>query len=313
MSLLNRKNLVFVLVALVVTFLGANSVQAQNVGKDSNLISVNFKGGTIAEYVDALAEAAGAVNILVSSGAAYASMPAVKLTKVTVSAAVDLTDGYRTNIKTNRLVKIIVNHVSLYAVGENPTFKITAQNQPTGLPRENTRSRIWSIAHLIQDGVFSSKVVLDAIELAIAVTNSKTEVDIRFHEATGLLIVSGSTSQLKAIDNVLDELGRSQQMKSFKSNMKLEQELDQTRVELFRFKNQTKGISENLAVLKDENKALRLELETQMARFIATTRMLNEREGMLRDTTNKFRELQAVLDRAKRQAADDNKPGNKDN
>lgn len=311
MTLLNRKNLVVVLVALVLTFLSAGSTQAQNDVPDVGLISVDFPGGTITEYIDALAKAAGSVNVLISTEAADLSMPPVKLTKVSVSAAIDLVKGTRTD-KNDQLVSFNVNHLKRYEVNEQETFKINAYRSPTEV-KTQTHSRVWSIAHLIQDGVFNSKVVLDAVEMAIAVTKSTSKVDIRFHEATGLLIASGSTSQLSAIENVLDELGQSQQMKSYKSQLKLESDLEHLKNELNITSDKANASAVKQAQLEDENKALRLELETQMGRFVATTRMLNEREGMLRDATSKLRDVQALLDRKLRQAADDDKSGSKDN
>ncbi len=312
MTLLNRKNLVVVLVALALTFLSAGSTQAQNDVPDAGLISVDFKGGTITEYIDALAKAAGSVNVLISTEAADLSMPPVKLTKVSVSAAIDLVNGTRTD-KNDRFVNLDVDHLRQYEANEQETFKINANRPSRGRPTEvKTLSKVWSIAHLIQDGVFNSKVVLDAVEMAIAVTKSTSKVDIRFHEATGLLIASGSTSQLSAIENVLGELGQSQQMKSYKSQLKLESDLEHLKNELNITSDKANASAVKQAQLEDENKALRLELETQMGRFVATTRMLNEREGMLRDTTSKLRELQDVLDRAQRRTTDDDKSGNKD-
>jgi len=312
MTLLNRKNLVVVLVALALTFLSAGSTQAQNDVPDAGLISVDFKGGTITEYIDALAKAAGSVNVLISTEAADLSMPPVKLTKVSVSAAIDLVNGTRTD-KNDRFVNLDVDHLRQYEANEQETFKINANRPSRGRPTEvKTLSKVWSIAHLIQDGVFNSKVVLDAVEMAIAVTKSTSKVDIRFHEATGLLIASGSTSQLSAIENVLGELGQSQQMKSYKSQLKLESDLEHLKNELNITSDKANASAIKQFQLEDENKALRLELETQMVRFTATTRMLNEREGMLRDTTSKLRELQDVLDRAQRRTTDDDKSGNKD-
>lgn len=322
MTLLNRKNLIVVLFALAITFLSAGSSQAQNEGRaiqaqdespDTGLISVDFPGGTITEYVNALAKAAGSLNVLISPEAADFSMPPVKLTKVSVSAAIDLVKGTRTD-KNDRFVNLDVDQMRQTEANEQITFKIDAHRPNRGRPTEvKTLSRVWSIAHLIQDGVFNSKVVLEAVEMAIAVTKSTSKVDIRFHEATGLLIASGSTSQLSAIENVLDELGQSQQMKSYKSQLKMESDLEHLKNAL----NIASDLSNESAVkqahLENENKALRHELETQMVRFVATTRILNEREGMLRDTTSKLRELQDVLDRAQRRTADDDKSGSKDN
>ena len=322
MTLLNRKNLIVVLFALALTFLSAGSTQAQNEGQatqaqnessDTELISVDFPGGTITEYVNALAKAAGSVNVLISTEAADLSMPPVKLTKVSVSAAIDLVNGTRTD-KNDRFVNLDVDHLRQYEANEQETFKINANRPSRGRPTEvKTLSRVWSIAHLIQDGVFNSKVVLDAVEMAIAVTKSTTKVDIRFHEATGLLIASGSTSQLSAIENVLGELGQSQQMKSYESNQKLEKQITAITSLLDKSREQTVLSNTKRVQLTNENKALRLELETQMVRFQETRRIMDEREALLHDTTIKLREVQALLDRQLKQRAEDDKSGNKDN
>jgi len=316
MTLLKRKNLAVVLIALAFILSGANTVHAQTVfeSNDRGLISVDFPGGTITEYIDALAKAAGSVNVLISTEAADLSMPPVKLTKVSVSAAIDLVNGTRTD-KNDRFVNLDVDHLRQYEANEQETFKINANRPNRGRPTEvKTLSRVWSIAHLIQDGVYNSKVVLEAVEMAIAVTKSTSKVDIRFHEATGLLIASGSTSQLSAIENVLGELGQSQQMKSYKSQSKLESDLERLQNKLNLASDLTNEFAVKQAHLENENKVLRLELETQMVRFTETRRMLDERQAILHHTTSQLREVQAALDRAQRQLlADDDKSGHRNN
>lgn len=314
MSLINRRNLVVVLVALALTFSGAATLQAQDEVNNSQLISVDFKGGTIAEYIDALEKAAGSVNVLIAPEAADISMPAVKLTKVTVAAAIDLVDGYRKEKETGRIIRLVVDHIQKYEAGEQPTFKIITQLQRNSGLKEETHSKVWSIAYLIKDDVFDSEVILDAVETSIDITKSTVQVEIRFHEATGLLIASGSHKQLNAIQELLGELGQSSQMKSFKEDKKLKRELSSVTQQLHRMLTEAPKIKQKLAQLEAENKDLRAELENRSVRLAETMRMLEERSNKLDIAQQMIRKMNVELwNQGPKQKTDDDKSGNKDN
>lgn len=313
MTLLIRKNLAVVLIALFFIIAGANTSHAQNNINDAELISVDFPGGTVAEYVAALTKAAGSMNVLISPEAAEFSMPAVKLTKVTVSSAIDLVEGQWTENR-DPTVYLDVDHVTQYDSREQRTYRINAKlNIRRSQVREKIQSRVWSISHLIKDDVFDSNLVLAAVEMAIEITKSLNKVDMRFHEATSLLIASGSKTQLDAIEGVLDALMQSSQMNSYKSQSKLEKQLQTMKRAEAAFSQQSQRAIAKLAQLENENQAFRLELQTQMVRFAETKRIMDEREALLKETTSKLRDVQALLDRQLRQAADDDKSGRKDN
>ena len=186
---------------LLVSVFLASASPGQAVSGD-DLIDLRFQGGTAAQYIAAVREAAGDLNILVAPEATDVQMPPVNLKHVSVAAAIRLLED-KANETPDRRVWLIVTELPLYATGEQQTYQVSAQIR-------NHRKRIpdayvWTVSNLLGNDL-SSKAVLSAVEMALDVVNSKTAPDVRFHEDTGLLIATGDVSQMETIDGVLSRL-----------------------------------------------------------------------------------------------------------
>ena len=187
-------------VAILLSLLAATPGRGE--GADTGaFITLKFAGGSARDYVDAVRRAAGELNVVVAREAAEVHMPAVSLTQVTPSAALDLLGG-RVYIRAGRKVLLDVKHMPLYDPGEQPTYQIVAR--VTGRS-STTQTHVWTLAALVDNDI-PSAAVLSAVEMALDVVGSETKLDVRFHEDTGLLIATGDDAQLHAIDEVIDRL-----------------------------------------------------------------------------------------------------------
>ncbi len=186
---------------LLISVIVASAAPGQAVSGD-NLIDLRFGGGTAAQYIAAIREAAGDLNILVAPEAADVQMPPVSLKRVSVAAAIRLLED-KSNETPDRRVWLIVTELPLYAQGEQQTYQVSAQIRSHR--KRIPDAYVWTVSNLLGNDL-SSKAVLSAVEMALDVVNSKTAPDVRFHEDTGLLIATGDVSQMETIDGVLSRL-----------------------------------------------------------------------------------------------------------
>ncbi len=168
------------------------------------LISLEFSGGSAMDYVASIRRAAGETNIVVAPEASEIPMPPVTLTQVTVAGAIDLLDG-RGHERPSRTVTLLVRHMPMYDPAERQTYQVLARvvGRAAASP-----TQVWTVSNLLTNGI-TSEAVLAAVEMALEVVGSKTEMDIRFHEDTGLLIAHGDQEQLEVINEVLKRLNES--------------------------------------------------------------------------------------------------------
>jgi len=214
-------------VLLLISLLAASDRSAGQDGQDAQLISLNFPGGTVLAYVNAVRKAAGDFNVVIAPEAAEVQMPAVNVKQITVAAAIDLLDG-RTLDLPGRRVQLAAMQMPVYDTLERQTYQVLAK--ASGRPTVRAAS-VWTVAALL-DADIPAEAVLSAVETAIEVVASSTRPDVRFHEDTALLIASGDHDQLQAIEHVLDSLNESvshrhdDEMRQFQMQF---QEIDQDR------------------------------------------------------------------------------------
>jgi hypothetical protein len=214
-------------ILLLVSLLAASDRSAGQDGGDAKLISLNFPGGTVLAYVNAVRKAAGDINVVVAPEAGEVRMPAVTVKEVTVAAAMDLIDGQSVDMP-GRRIQLGVEHMPVYDTRERQTYQVLAK--VSGRPTVRA-THVWTLSQLVDNDI-PSAAVLSAVETAIEVVASSTRPDVRFHEDTALLIASGDHDQLEAIEHVLDSLNeavanrRGDEMRQVEMQL---QEIDQDR------------------------------------------------------------------------------------
>ena len=292
--------------ALIVLVGRGSTFGATTSNDEEELISVKFAGGTVTAYFNALVKEAGTINVVVAPEAADVPMPPVTLTKVTVSAAIDLVDG-RSLRQPGRIVELDVRHMPQYAEEALPTYQISADVRLT--EQRRTNASVWTIANLLRGDVFDADDVLAAIETALDILESTGEPIIRFHKETGLVIARGDHAQLSTIEDVLEQLEQSQILMSRAPMEELKEKTAARERALgeARAKVNALQLERNLGL--DQVSAFRIKLEAQTARLAETERMLQQRDRELADVTSLLRKTQAELDAERRKSTVDRKPG----
>ena len=202
-----------VLVAVVSTVLvWCCGVQAQSPPPSpesggQRVVSLKFPGGTLADYVETLRDAVGTLNIVLSGPEVGAvRLPPIELESVMLHSAMAVLEG-EVWLNNSAHLRVSVEQLG-FSTDENvkPVFRVTAHRR--GGPA-SPDVHVWSVAGLLAQGVESAGV-LTAVETAIDLLEGNYQAaEVRFHEATGLLIASGQEQQLEAIDRVVDGLHRS--------------------------------------------------------------------------------------------------------
>ncbi|MHC4428580.1 MAG: hypothetical protein ACYS0D_08245 [Planctomycetota bacterium] len=264
----SRLPVIALLAAAVGSFVHAEPQARQQPAQE--LLSLQFRGGTAAEYVAAIRRQAPMANVLVDSGAEKVPMPALELNRVTVRTALELLDsrhykGTREQIEMD--VRRIRNHPD-----EEDTFHVRTHVIGTHRPME---THVWSIAEVLEREM-TDDAVLAAVRLALEVVDSPNEADVRFHEDTGLIIARGDGEQLSAINDVVARL---------KDAIKPPPEAGAG----------AKG-------LLQERNALHLEMERLAVRLESLERLVAQKEAELNNAHKELRSMQAALDSERRRS-----------
>lgn len=166
------------------------------------VVSLSFPGGTIAEYANALTEAAPGANILLASEeTGQIPLPPIELQDVGLDTAIEAVAGERWLDQHNR-VKVHVQ--TFYGTGSGtPVFRIEGAGAGR---RPWTEVCVWSLSGLLDDQT-APEDVLTAVETAVDLAGkSRPAAVVKYHAATSLILAQGSEDQLMAIERVVDAL-----------------------------------------------------------------------------------------------------------
>jgi len=176
---------------------------------ETQVVTVNFEGGSVKEYVEAIKKVAPSANIVVMACADRVDMPAVQLTKVSLSTALQLLDG-RSTQSAQGYTEL---HVQ-YNEGDEEGQGIWAIDCQTSLrdPFGGRGYRIWSVKDMVGEGQKTTiNDVMSVVDSALSMVDegeaeAGTPPQVKFHEATGLIIAKGTDAQLGVIEEVLDAM-----------------------------------------------------------------------------------------------------------
>ncbi len=168
-----------------------------------NPINLQFGGGSLSEYVQALRSAMPMVNVVITTEAAgQIKFPPIKLDSVDLVAAIELMEGEYT-LPDQQPVHVQVRGYGSFTGESAPVFKVSTV--PIG-KRAHREVSVWNIGDLLH-GERKPDSVLTAVETGVGLLNqSSAKADIRYHEETSLLVASGDPEQLTAIDRVIDRI-----------------------------------------------------------------------------------------------------------
>ncbi|MEM7199727.1 MAG: hypothetical protein AAF628_05635 [Planctomycetota bacterium] len=193
------------LAAVLPLVLGPLSAQEAETVTGGHLVTLQFRGGTLADYVSAVRETGPAVNIMLAENADLVPVPAVKLTQVPVSGALQAAASVVGDVA-HVDVRCIGGPVGkdIYAVAvqmKGQAGPVTATVQAT--PPVKSRVRVYSLGFTRSEA--EVKTVLNAVEQGLELCEEASPI-LRFHEDSRLLFVRGSRDQGELVESVLARL-----------------------------------------------------------------------------------------------------------
>jgi hypothetical protein len=253
------------LIVLLLGLFATTGVTAQSQPANP-LIDVRFPGGTATKYIEAIRDAAGDINVLIAKDVVKIQMPPVTLSKVSVAAALNLLDG-KEQRNPNQIVRVKVNMMPRHSPNERETFQVRVD-----VRRDRERvpgAYVWSVSSLLDHDI-SSQALLSAVEMALDVIDSDTQLDVRFHEDTGLLIAMGDLGQMETIDGVLDQLQTGVDNRLAEAAQSeaagIPRELMRFEIHVSELTLMLQTRNKELAIAREELRAVERELERERAR-----------------------------------------------
>lgn len=188
----------------------ASAEQAGSCPGTHEPFDLEFRGGTVAEYVRAIREANPCANVLVMPNAADGSVPPIALRSVNVEMALRLisegqprrSDGFE-----EFLILTVFNLPDL----EQEAFRLERVQRRIPLVGPGSAGGdsspevgVWGLSSIVTGGIDASRVI-GAIEIALATAGDGAEV--RYHEPTRLLVVRGTRVHISVVNKIIGTLG----------------------------------------------------------------------------------------------------------
>jgi hypothetical protein len=179
-------------------------------------ISIDFRGGSLEQFVDAICRAGKNINILLSSAGSKINLPPMKLHNAGVEAALQaagqiVTSDYRIQVRPYHS-----------GVGE-PVYSVAVQEisqvvTQAGFAPSSRQVRVFSLKVITEPipaagdapgSHIKVETVLTAIDTGLSVLSTERAdpaAKVRFHVDSGLLFVEGNAAQLSLVEQVLSNL-----------------------------------------------------------------------------------------------------------
>ena len=259
-----------------------------------HLITIDFKGGTLEQLVDALKEASPVrpVNIIYSAEAADIAIPPFEVADAdlgsTLQSLAYSSAGSPVTLGAGRMVRWQIHLVGdgVYAVQFDNTPQYISTPRGQMLMGQSLHSTaVHTITELTTGtGAMSADDVLSAIQAALAIEGADDETKIRYHEETGLIFARVTRDQGSVIEQTLSNLRASRQSREererrdpLESTLAMVGAKDVT--DLIAKVNRADGMRQRVLELQRINAEQQnriIELQDQLAQH---KRLLSEREG----------------------------------
>ncbi len=171
-------------------------------GLDSEpVIDVRFEGGTALDFVEAVRDAAGEANIVLTPLVDLVPLEPVELTRVTVRSALGLLEGSYES-PSDGLIEVGLEVHPSRAPGALNVYKIDARRHRSRL-NMIVQSGVWSLVDIVSADMESGEV-LTAIEAALDLYgDGYPPPTLRYHRETGLLLARLHHDQIGTIEDLL--------------------------------------------------------------------------------------------------------------
>ncbi|KAA0216212.1 MAG: hypothetical protein DYG94_05790 [Leptolyngbya sp. PLA3] len=284
-----------------------------------DLVSVDFPGGTLADFVLAIrhAVAPADVNVVLRGGAESLLVPAVTLRNVATESAFEAVcppDQANIVCVRNEGAPIFVidakpvvytrapNPEATHAIGRR-VFGDADQPRPSVL-------RIYSVKDIVS-GNIPLPAIMDAVKTTLAVQREEPQPELLFHEDSGVLIVRGTEAQHVVVDNLLKTLERDAEQ----TRVMAEREADMAQVTQERIRGMQAEIEQTQLDL-DLKRAQIAELQQASQQGLISVEEFRQATVELKQAELRIRHMQAEMEAARqkyealiaRRPAPDNPP-----
>ena len=197
--------------AMMITPVAAQVAAAEQVPA-TQLISVDFDGGSLRDYVDAI-RSVSKTNILLEDGVDEVMVPAVELKRVEVGTALDAVTDI---VEDKRSVNVRSHRSKFGATVYTVQVRSRQQTNVATMQGPQRHVQVFSLRSLIEPmpgypgdeaQVFEAKTILTAIETGLSISGDKHAAVLRYHADSGLLFVEGSINQTSMVHSVLKSMG----------------------------------------------------------------------------------------------------------
>jgi len=165
---------------------------------------LDFKGGSLAEFVESLRQNAQA-NIVLEPDAFGVYVPAMKLRGADVHNVIVTLQGELDTDEPD--TRLDINWIKERNDQENLLYLIGVERVGVDPQRMERVVRHWSMGRVIEQSDVTVEDVLSAIELAKDFLDH--EITVGYHEATRVLIVRGADKDLRTLDRLIDSIEES--------------------------------------------------------------------------------------------------------
>lgn len=194
--------------------------QQPELPEPEKLLSVEFPGGTIGQYVDALRKSSpgGSANIVVSERASRIPISAIKLKDVTLEVAVYAIPAAYSgapgmwhvgDVLPPNSTRINGMFPGQFFDGRNTTFQVDFETR-ADFNSVDSQVESFSLARLLNPGGAAkpnenAAVVLTAIDtgLRLLTEEADRQPELKFHPDSSLLFVRGTSIQVKLVGSVV--------------------------------------------------------------------------------------------------------------
>lgn len=258
--------------------------------KSKYVIDLDFKGGTLREYVNAIQKKAASTNVLIDPLAERFPVPSVQFRSVDVASAMELLD-HRAGEVDGRGVRIDVRTIDPPNTLSEPVYAVHAETfSPRKLRDELTM--VISVKDLL-DADYTADDILTAVETALNLVDDGVTAQVRFHKETGLLIARGPEEQVSAVVDVTAQLRQAaheqlDQKRQSDDSARQHREMTELRSQIEDLQRERQVAIEQLTEARTRAELLQQELENARAR-------LNERDHEAVTLQSRLRALQIEL------------------
>lgn len=196
--------------ALTATPALAQADPAEHSGVDESLITIEFPGGTLGDFVERLRDRSNEpLNVLLQGGAERVPLSSFHLDSVETAAAIQLATRMTEAGQTIRLSFDMLDNSgrAVYLVTATETGRRSSGHIPRDVLVVSLRELTTTLPGDPPELIVAAETVLTAVETALMVADAdEKDSKIQYHPDSGLLIMAAEVRALSAASEVIERI-----------------------------------------------------------------------------------------------------------